>query len=146
MILQLPLLSSWRIFISPGYIPGIQSMQCNGVYSFRLSVCVLNTLRWHAEHMNCNSCFPTFRVIALWILKMAISTTHMCPLYILKIVWDIFMKLHTDVNTIIGCAEHKNHNSGLHTLLIIAHTLVSTLYLKNRLRYFRKISNKCKAQ
>ena len=49
------------------------------------------------------------------------------------------MKLHTNVKTIIGCAEHKNHNSGLHTLLIIAHTPVSVLYLKNHLRYFREI-------
>ena len=57
----------------------------------------VNIMRWHAEHMNRNSCFPTFRVIALWVLKMAISTIHMCPLYILKIVWDIFMKLHTNV-------------------------------------------------
>ena len=97
---------------------------CNGVYSFHLfSVClsvnnfrvrsitlkqlnifswnftqILNTMRRRTEHMNHNSSFPFFIVIALWILKMAISTIHSCPLYILRIIWDIFVKLHTNVN------------------------------------------------
>ena len=50
------------------------------------------------------------------------------------------------LSTIIECAEHKNHNYGLHTLSIIAHTLVSALYLKNRLKFFRETLYKCKAQ
>ena len=56
------------------------------------------------------------------------------------------MELHTNVKHNNRMSEHKNYNSGLHTLLIIAHTLVSALYLKNRLRYFREFSYKCKAQ
>ena len=43
-------------------------------------------------------------------------------------------------STIKECAEHKNNSSGLHILLIIAHLLVSALYLKNRLGYFRETS------
>ena len=104
-----------------GYTPAYKV--CNRVYSFRLfSMCVsvnnfrvrsitlkplyifslsftqmLNTIRRRAEHMNRYSCFPTFRVIVLGILKLDISTIHSCPLYILRIVCDIFVKLHTNL-------------------------------------------------
>ena len=53
---------------------------------------MLNTMRQHVEHMNRNSDF-----LLLELLPFEYSTIHMCPLYILTIVWDIFMKLHTNV-------------------------------------------------
>ena len=54
-------------------------------------------MRWHAEFMNCNSGLPTFGVIALWTLNIAISTIYLCPLSKLKIIWDIYMKFLTNV-------------------------------------------------
>ena len=35
---------------------------------------VLNTIRRHAEHMNCNSGFYTFGVIALYVLTIFVFT------------------------------------------------------------------------
>ena len=58
---------------------------------------VLSTMRWHAERRYPNSGLHTFGVIALWTWKIAISTTYLCPLCNIKTIWDIFMKLHTNV-------------------------------------------------
>ena len=47
--------------------------------------------------MNCNHGLPTFEVIALWTLNIAIFTMYLCPLCKLKTVGDIFMKFLTNV-------------------------------------------------
>ena len=56
-----------------------------------------STLAKVMAHTNRNSGLPTFWVIALWTLNIAISTIFSCPLYMLKTVWDIFMNYHTNV-------------------------------------------------
>ena len=59
-----------------------------------------------SEHMNPNTGLPTFGVIALWTLNIAISTMYSCPLSKLKTIQDIIMKFLTNVK------HHKNCNSG----------------------------------
>ena len=54
-------------------------------------------MRRRAEHMIRYSGLPTFGVIALGPLNIAISTMYLCPPCNLKIVQDIIMNLLTNV-------------------------------------------------
>ena len=54
-----------------------------------------NTMKRRAKHVNCNPGLPTFGVIALWTLKIIIST--MCPLCKLRTIQDILMQPLTSV-------------------------------------------------
>ena len=49
------------------------------------------------EHKNHNSDLPLFGNMALWTLKIVFSVIYLCPLCNLKTVWDIFLKLYTNV-------------------------------------------------
>ena len=49
---------------------------------------MLNTMRRYAENMNCHSGFPTFGVIALWVLIIFFS------LYKFKTAWHIYETSH----------------------------------------------------
>ena len=76
---------------------------------------MLRRKRQRAERRNRNSGLHSFGVIAVEHWKMAIFTTHSCPLCYFKTVWDIFMKLHTNVKHNRRHEEHRNRNSELHT-------------------------------
>ena len=58
------------------------------IYSWNFTQ-MLSNMRGHAEHSN--SGLHTFGVIALWTLKIAISTTYSCPLCNMKTPFEIFM-------------------------------------------------------
>ena len=72
-------------------------------------------MRRRAEHMNHDSGFPTFGVIALYVLTIfRVRSITLKPL-------DIFTwKFTQTLNTIRRRAEHKNRNSGFPTFGVIA--------------------------
>ena len=72
-----------------------------------------NTMKWRAKHMNCNPRLPTFGVIALWTLKIIISTMYSCPLCKLRTIQDILMQPLTSVkHHDTTCRTQKKCNYG----------------------------------
>ena len=81
---------------------------------------IRSSRRQCAEHMNHNSVLPSYGVITLWTLTIAISTMYSCLLHNSDTVWDFSRNFTKIKSAIRRHVDHMNRYSGLPTFVVTA--------------------------